>query len=142
MFKLKLEGNKALIKKLDKINKATRQMLEDNIEGSVHIIESQAKQALQNGITDNGDIQKSGSAEFDKSKLEGQVEFRSRHAPFVEFGTGVYVDVPDGLEDYAMNFYVNGKGTMHPQPYLFPAAFGEYPKMIDRINRGLEKELK
>lgn len=40
---------------------------------------------------------------------------------YVEFGTGVFVDVPTGWEETAMAFYVNGKGYLQPYPYLIPA---------------------
>lgn len=40
---------------------------------------------------------------------------------YVEFGTGVFVDVPQGWEETAMRFYVNGKGYLEPYPYLIPA---------------------
>lgn len=40
---------------------------------------------------------------------------------YVEFGTGVFVDVPQGWEETAMQFYVNGKGYLKPYPYLIPA---------------------
>lgn len=42
-------------------------------------------------------------------------------AAFIEFGTGRRVNVPPGLEDYAMQFYRNGKGMLPASPYLFPA---------------------
>lgn len=44
-------------------------------------------------------------------------------AAYIEFGTGVYVDVPPGWEDIAWQFYVNGKGRLRPNPYLYPAYY-------------------
>lgn len=40
---------------------------------------------------------------------------------YIEFGTGVYVDIPPGWEDIAWQFYVNGRGRLLPHPYLYPA---------------------
>lgn len=51
----------------------------------------------------------------------GRVVVDVPYAPYPEFGTGPFVSVPTGLEEYAREFYVNGKGTSKPQPYLFPA---------------------
>lgn len=59
-------------------------------------------------------------------------------AAYVEFGTGAYVDVPPEWKDMAWAFYVNGKGFMHPQPYLYPA----YRSGIDRYERDLQDLLR
>ncbi|HAY3545151.1 TPA: hypothetical protein JRX92_003553 [Elizabethkingia anophelis] len=40
---------------------------------------------------------------------------------YAEFGTGAYIDIPPGWENIAWSYYVNGKGLMLPQPYLYPA---------------------
>ena len=43
-------------------------------------------------------------------------------AAYKEWGTGTAnVKIPPGLEDYAMRWFVSGKGTMPPSPYFFPA---------------------
>ena len=42
-------------------------------------------------------------------------------AAFVEFGTGRFVQVPAGLENYALRFYRTGEGRLPASPYLFPA---------------------
>src|SRR5690606_16361151 len=43
------------------------------------------------------------------------------YSAYVEFGTGDRVEVPPGLEDWAMQFYVNGQGSTPAQPFLYPA---------------------
>ncbi|ROI02940.1 HK97 gp10 family phage protein [Chryseobacterium sp. G0240] len=40
---------------------------------------------------------------------------------YIEFGTGTYVEVADEWKDIAWQFYVNGKGQLHPHPYFYPA---------------------
>jgi hypothetical protein len=68
-------------------------------------------------------------------------------AAYVEFGTGEFVqgypfdDVfPSGgeLRDYAMTFFVNGKGRLAPHPYLFPA-FMQNSQDID-VKLGIQIE--
>lgn len=54
-------------------------------------------------------------------------------APFLEFGTGVYVNILYGQEQYAMDFYVNGKGTMLPKAYLMPTYFEKRNELIERL---------
>ena len=64
------------------------------------------------------------------------------YAPYVEFGTGSGVVVPEGFNAFAMQFYVNGKGTMRAQPYLIPA-FIKYRKVflndMKRIAKNISK---
>lgn len=57
------------------------------------------------------------------SDLNGVVGTPVKYAPYMEFGTGGLVDVPAGLEDYAMKFKGSGKKQVNivPQPYLIPA---------------------
>lgn len=42
---------------------------------------------------------------------------------YVEFGTGMFVQIPPGFEKIAWQYYVNGKGYMRPFPYLYPAYY-------------------
>lgn len=135
-FKLTINGNKALIKGLEKISKGTRMMVGDEIEASTYTIQSDA---IQQAPVNDGFLKNSISAQ--NKELVGQVETGVHYAPYVEFGTGGMVNVPAGLEDYAIQF--KGKGikqvNLPPRPFFFPAFYRETPKLIERINKGLEK---
>ena len=50
-----------------------------------------------------------------------RVVVTEKYGAYVEFGTGDRVEVPDGLTDWAMQFYVNGQGHTPAQPFLYPA---------------------
>src|SRR6478736_3371906 len=65
-----------------------------------------------------------------KSSINGEVDGLNaiigtpmKYSPFVEFGTGGLVDVPEGLEDYAMKFKGAGikQVNLFPRPFLIPA---------------------
>lgn len=58
-----------------------------------------------------------------------------RISAWVEFGTGKFVEVPKGLEDYAMTFYVSGKGRLPPNSYLFSNAFREWQDVIRSLKK-------
>ena len=81
-----------------------------------------------------------GSAFKQVNGLDGEVGFRNRYAAYVEFGTGTKVQIPQGLEDYAMTFYVNGKGRLPARPFLFPAWFRESGEFMKRIKEAMERE--
>lgn len=138
-FNLKLNGNKAILQKMDKYSDKVREMVSDEIEAATYSTHAKAVSALQSGTTDNGTLVQLTNAQFDRPQMTGKVEAGSKYAAYVEFGTGGFVDVPEGVEDYAMTFYVNGKGTMRPSPFLFPAFFAETKKMLEQIRKELVK---
>lgn len=67
------------------------------------------------------------------------VGFNAHYAPYVEFGTGGKVDVPSGLEDYAIDFIGAGikQVNLTPRPFLFPAWKSNGIKLMDKLNKML-----
>ena len=63
------------------------------------------------------------------------------YAPFVEFGTGGLVDVPNELKDQAIKF--KGKGikqvNLRPRPYLYPALLQGRTEYLEKLKKVLEK---
>jgi hypothetical protein len=65
---------------------------------------------------------------------------------YVEFGTGTdaasYVPtLPKDVQAVARSYYINGKGTIKKQPYLFPAFFRESPKFIEELKKLLNAKI-
>lgn len=61
------------------------------------------------------------------------------YAAYVEFGTGVfaaaYVSIlPVEIQEYARTFFINGRGRMPAQPFLFPAIEKARVNLINRLN--------
>jgi HK97 gp10 family phage protein len=80
----------------------------------------------------DGYLRGSGNTSFQDNQLTGIVAFGGNaapYAPYVEFGTGKNKVIPVGFEKFAYQYYVNGEGTMQPQPYLIPA-FIKYRKVF------------
>lgn len=82
------------------------------------------------------------SIQLEEIPLGAKVGSNLWYAPFKEFGTGPFVLVPKGQEDYAFTFYVNGKGNTAPQPFLFPALFKNQDSLVPNIEEELAKALK
>lgn len=66
------------------------------------------------------------------------------YAAWVEFGTGPYAKeyvatLPPEWQDEAMKFFISGKGKGHPYPYLFPAIMKNTPKLLEAIEKELQK---
>jgi len=57
------------------------------------------------------------------------------YAAYIEFGTGGAVKIPQGVEDYAIQFKKQNRLnlSMKANPYLFPALFQIKPQIIQDI---------
>ena len=64
------------------------------------------------------------------------------YAAYVEFGTGGLVDIPKGLESYAIQFKGLGirQVNLPARPYFFPALFSEEKKFMADLRDNLLKE--
>ena len=55
---------------------------------------------------------------------------------YEEFGTGGFVVIPpETTPQYVMQWYVNGKGTLHPNPWLFPAWRNNKSRVFEIIKK-------
>ncbi len=100
------------------------------------------KEALSAVPVDLGDLRASGNPNTQNPYL-GIVAFGgdlAPYAPYVEFGTGSNVRIPQGFSDFAMQYFVNGKGTMKAQPYLIPA-FIKYRKIFLKDMKQIAKNI-
>lgn len=135
-FRLTLKGNKAVLKGLEKIRKEAAGKIADEIEASAYNIHAGA---VQRAPVDKGFLKNSITVQ--NTPLTARIEAGVHYAPYIEFGTGGMVDVPAGLEDYAIQF--KGKGvrqiSMQPQPFLFPAFEAERPRLIENIKKVLNE---
>lgn len=89
-------------------------------QATVQQVATDAKTTLQTSPEDYSKIAQSISAYKEAEKWKVGVNELPMGA-YVEFGTGVFVEVPVGWNETAMAFYVNGKGYLKPFPYLIPA---------------------
>jgi len=69
--------------------------------------------------------------------LNGIIGTPIKYAPYMEFGTGGLVDVPAGLEDYAVKFKGAGikQVNLFPRPFLIPAFKKHTTIMIDELKK-------
>jgi len=100
-------------------------------------------QAVSNVPVLDGYLRGSGNTSYQDGQLTGIVAFGGNaapYAPYVEFGTGSGVVIPQGFNAFAMQFYVNGKGTMKAQPFLIPA-YLKYRKVFLSDMRKIAKNI-
>lgn len=83
-----------------------------------------------------GRLRSSIQSSYTNDRLGSQVTVNALYGPYMEFGTGKYVSVPNGYEDYAMQFKGLGirEVNIHAKPFLIRA--------YERANKALINEFK
>lgn len=114
-MKIKAKQNKSFFTDFAKKYK------EEYVEILTETIQNIETEAITNAPVDLGILRSSINGEVEG--LNGVVGTPVEYAPYLEFGTGGLVDVPAGLEDYAIKFKGAGikQVNMPPRPYLIPA---------------------
>jgi len=130
---LEVKGLKEVLSRLNNVPKEVAKEIDLELQASARVIVREAKANVRGRVkNENGALLNAISYEH-KGDMSYEVVAQKFYAPFVEFGTGTRVNVPAGLEEYAMQFY-RGPGVNIPAtPYLFPAYEEERKKLIDRL---------
>lgn len=109
-------------------------------------VDEMGAKAISYAPLDNGDLKKSIRAvKIDEHNwaLVANATGLAPYAPYIEFGTGGLVDVPEELKDIAINFI--GKGVKQvniaPRPYMYPALVEQRPIYIKDLEELLKKEV-
>ncbi len=128
-----ISGLKELEKKLSKLGKEVEEGTANEINTSALTIQRNAK---RNVVVDNGFLRNSISLE-PISKLTYSVEAKAKYAPYVEFGTGGLVEIPNGYQEFAALFKGRGirKVNLRARPFLIPAFETEIPQLMKRLNK-------
>lgn len=116
--KLKITGQKELFKKLAQFGEEAERMIESITQVTAEEIATNAK---QNAPVNFGKLKQSIHARKEGHLFHTVYVNNVPIGAYVEFGTGAFVDVPTEWVDMAWEFYKNGKGRLHPQPFLYPA---------------------
>lgn len=132
MIKVELKGNKAAINAIKKSEPKVIEYLEDQIQITCDDILAKADSRVK---VDNGFLK--GGMYREVKGLNGEVGNNRHYSPYVEFGTGGMVDVPKGLESYAIQFKGDGikQVNLPARPFLFNSAFEETQEMIKRMKK-------
>jgi len=137
---MEIKGLNTVISNLRKYGAEAEKDIAGVTEQVARKIENYAK---QNAPTDLGKLGQSI-----QSKKESPTNWKieaggvlAPYAPFVEFGTGGLVQVPDELKEQAIKF--KGKGikqiNLRPRPFLYPALIRGRQEYIDKLKKVLEK---
>lgn len=137
MISVKADGAsiRGVINDLGKYDKEKKTAIEREIKSSAVNMRTRALlNARRYPIYDQGGINQNFF--FEKNKvMTYSVGNNMRYAPYIEFGTGTTVDVPEELSEYAMQFKGNGVKQINipARPFLWPAAKEVFNKMEKNI---------
>lgn len=137
---IEIKGLDKLLKDLDNLP----QVLENEIE---LIIEDNSRQLARSAQrfapVDTGELRQSIKAAKNED-LSWRVVVLAKHGPYIEFGTGGLVRVPEELVDLALQFKGRGvkKIDLRPQPFLYPAFELQRDIYVQDLKDLLERETK
>lgn len=132
------------LKGLSKLNSLLTRMETDLLKEAEQELKKIADAILADALSrvpvDKGQLR--ASAFVDAIENGWTLGFSASYAAYQEFGTGPLTEVPQGYEDYAMEFFVSGTGNTPAQPFLFPAFLKERDSIVDKLALGLNEYLK
>ena len=139
---MKIRGITSVTARFQRLSKQAELQVKSSVVRNTDQIYAEA---VANVPVLDGYLRGSGNTSYQDNQLTGIVSFGGNaapYAPYVEFGTGSGVVIPQGFNAFAMQFYVNGKGTMKAQPFLIPA-YLKYKKVflndMKRIAKNISK---
>lgn len=136
-FTFELQGQDRLLRAIRKKSQEIQNDVAFQLEEFVREVNSE--QVAKTPV-DNGDLRRGNDL-----RQEGDLDwtlFNTReYAPYVEFGTGGLVDVPNGLEDYAAQFKGQGikQVNLPPRPFFFEPFLRRRKELIAEIKKALVK---
>lgn len=136
----RINGLASLQNKLKQLPDNIKKELVQDIEDAADMI---VMKAVQRAPVDFGVLKQSIGNQAKNKGLNYIVFVSADYAPYIEFGTGALVDVPNGLESYAMQF--KGKGVkqvnLPARPFFFPGFFEEREKLVKTLKESIAKHL-
>ena len=139
-FSIELDGFQEVLTKLAKEGGKIAEEIDDEIAAGVRNMERSAKR-LAPVNTGTGRLRGSITASRN-AFLNWELSANVGYAPYIEFGTGGLVDVPKGLEQYAIQF--KGKGirqvNLPARPFFFPSVFAYQVEIVKNIREIIRRE--
>lgn len=124
-------------KNLKKYQQKTIKKIKDLVVDKITDVEEMATRQAPNFIS----IDK----KFTADELEGEVGVMGENvmAAYIEFGTGLYAadllkDYPQWIRDIAIEFYINGMGTLKSSPYLYNNFLVKEAEFKNELNKILD----
>lgn len=139
-----VKGLKETLTKLNNLGKDLSPEINAITEANAKEMEAKAK---ANAPIDTGKLRQSIAAYQDGDltwTVGANTTGLAPYAPYIEFGTGGFVEVPEELREIAIRF--KGRGVrqvnLRPRPYLYPAFVSQRQQFVDDLEDLLDSESK
>ncbi len=134
----KVRGLSGILRNMNTYSKQLRSDLTLEVFKATTNIEGKAKSRVP---VDTGKLKQSIYHKMNYSKAVGEVGATEDYAPYIEFGTGGNVVVPNGFSDLASQFKGKGKRKINrsPKPFLIPAFLEETQNLKEETKRVVKK---
>lgn len=130
-----------LSKALNDVNKFKGRKLDDISKEVKGLIQDIVADAQVKAPNDMGHLRQSIRV-TEVRRFDAEAEVQAGYSAYVEFGTGTLVNVPKGLEAYAMQF--KGKGikqvNLPARPFFYPAVMKNAREFQDRLKTLLSRK--
>lgn len=128
---VRVKKNKAIF---NDFGKRTEKELITELRKSADRIEAGYKSGVP---IDTGALKASINTQESEKGLVQMIGSNKEYAPYVEFGTGALVEVPEGLGEYAIQFKGAGikEVNLPARPALYPVAMVEFVKLVDKLKK-------
>jgi hypothetical protein len=142
-FTISFEGLEETIKEL----KTTVADIEEKVDFAFGVnVEAMATEAKNRTPVDMGRLRTSISANK-QAKYQYELVAGVFYAPYIEFGTGKYAatyvkSIDPEWQRLALQFYVNGQGTIPERPFLYPAYKRIFPILVKDIQNLVNKDVR
>jgi len=145
-----ITGTTELINQLLAFGKEAEQFVKDETKAVGAAVMGEARQNA--GAVYSSRLDERTKSKVDRSLIDG-ISFKMTNndltteisqnllpmGAYIEFGTGIHVEVDPEWQDIAWEFYVNGKGRLRATPYLYPAYTKGRKLYLEKLEKGLER---
>jgi len=137
---MEIKGLNSVISKIRKAGEEAERDIEAVTELVARNIEKNAKVSAPKNLGKLAQSIQAVKTESTKWNIEAGGVL-APYAPFVEFGTGGTVEVPEELTEMALKFKGNGirQINLKPRPYLYPSLLKGRSEYLDKLKKVLEK---
>lgn len=124
--KLKITGQKELFRALAKFGEEAESLVDRATKSAATRIADDAKNAAPRDLNLGEKWRETNIPQGINVAKEGRLFYTVNVqdvpiAAYFEFGTGAYIDIPPEWAHIAWEFYKNGKGTIKPKAFFYPA---------------------
>jgi Bacteriophage protein of unknown function (DUF646). len=139
---MRVEGVRETLAKLNQFGTKGKTRIRQITAVNGQEIATKAAQNLSaySDVDETGTIGQSINARSDENGFKSIISVNQvPMGAYIEFGTGTYVEVAEEWKNIAWQFYINGRGQMHPHPYFYPAFIEGRNRYLQDLRNALDQ---